>query len=99
MNAHEIEATLAREGLAPYNMEQRSMTEGQSVRMGEDGEYDIADYLESDNSPEAQAITEELLAMGREFLADEFGIKEKEEDDEPVDDEPVTTTAWDFLTK
>jgi hypothetical protein len=67
--------------------------------MGEDGEYDIADYLESDNSPEAQAITEELLAMGREFLADEFGIKEEEEDDEPVDDEPVTTTAWDFLTK
>lgn len=96
MSIHEIETQLISEGLAPYSMTSRSMREGESARMGESGEYDIADYMEGDNSPEAQALIEELEAMGHDFLADEYGLEEAE-DEAPVEDDEPITTAWDFL--
>ena len=80
-------------------MERRSMTEGQTARMGEDGEYDIADYMESDNCPESSAIIAEFAGMGIEFLADEFGAEEVEDEGEPEDEEPAADKPWGFLFK
>lgn len=95
MTVHEIELQLIAEGLAPYDMTSRSMREGESARMGESGEYDLADYMDASTNPEAQAIIDELEAMGFDFLADEYGMKEH---DEP-EDEPEPASAWDFLTR
>ncbi len=94
MTIYEIEMQLIAEGLAPYDMTSRSMREGESARMGEDGEYDLADYMDASTNPEAQAIIDELEAMGLDFLADEYGA---EEGCSGHDDEPAPASAWDFL--
>lgn len=93
MSIGEIEAVLVSEGLGACSMGSRDIRESQSARMGEDGEYDIADYMESDSSPEAQAIIEQLQEMGLEFLAEEYGMADTEEEPEP-EPEPAAPWAW-----
>jgi hypothetical protein len=94
MTINEIENILRAEGLGAYDMERRSMTEGQTARMGEDGEYDIADYMESDNSPEATMLVAEML----EQLSD-VELAGMEHDDEPAEEEPAADKPWGFLFK
>lgn len=95
MTIQEIENILAAEGLSAYNMEHSSMDESESTRMGADGEYDLADNMESDNSPEALLMVQELL----ESLA-ESELEAMVAEDEPAIEEPEPIrAAWDFIPK
>lgn len=94
MNINEIENILRSEGLGAYDMERRSMVEGQTARMGEDGEYDIADFMEGDNSPEATLMVEQLM---EQLSAAELASMEAE--DEPVIEQPAAPKRWGFLLK
>jgi hypothetical protein len=92
LSVGECEAILAKEGLSGMDMQHHDSREKSSARVGADGEYDLADYMESDNCPESSAIIAELAGMGFNFLADEFGAEEVE--DEEVEEEPRKAWGW-----
>lgn len=88
----ECEAILASEGMTAMSMTTYDTREGQAVRMSDDGEYSLTDFMESDNCPETLAIISQLAEWGTEFLQDEFGA---EEIDEPyVEEAPRKKLAW-----
>ena len=94
LSAGECEAILAKEGLSGIDMQHHDSREKSSARVGADGEYDLADYMVSDNCPESSAIIAEFAGMGIEFLADEFGAEEVEDEGEPEDEEPRKAWGW-----
>lgn len=89
----EIETILASEGLSAMSMDHHDSREGQTARMGAEGEYDITDFMEGDNSPESQAIINQFMELGMNFLQDEFNAEEAEDDYE----EPAPRKAWGWL--
>lgn len=94
MTAHEIELQLIREGLAPYPMDTFSMTESEAQRVGADGEYSLADYMESDNCPLSVAITLEMLErLSEEELEALVG------EDDTIAEEETPPAMFDWLKK
>ncbi len=94
MTLAEIETILAAEGLTAMSMTHYDSRESEGVRTGKDGEYELHDYMDAGNNPEAAAIIDQLLDWGDNFLKDEYAVEEGCSGVSEEEEAPRKKLAW-----